>query len=235
MIRHDIEQGSQEWLDLHVGIPTASRFDKLVTPKTMKPSAQRRVLVHQLVAEQMTGEVLNDGLTTQFMQRGLRQEGQARNDYAFEHDVDVEQVGFVMTDDGLAGGSPDGLIGDDGGLEIKVPSPAKHVGYMLDPQSLVADYRHQIQGYLWVCGRQWWDVLSWSRPGGMPDVVQRVERDEEYIAALAEAVQQVAQEVDEILERFGYKQKALAGDAENPDFRLNAEQSTADPAAAFQK
>ncbi len=212
MIVHDVEQGSQEWLDLHVGIPTASRFDKLVTPKTMKPSTQRRVLVHQLVAEQMTGEVMNDGLTTQFMQRGLKQEGQARNDYAFEHDVDVEQVGFVLTDDELAGGSPDGLIGIDGGLEIKVPSPTKHVSYMLDPLSLMADYRHQLQGYLWVCDREWWDILSWNRPGGMPDVLQRVERDEEYIAVLAEAVGQVAAEVDEILVRFGYRQPLVSAD-----------------------
>jgi len=205
MIVHDCQQGSDQWKDFHIGTISASSVDKIVTPKTRKPSTQVRGLVNRLVAELMTGECLIDDGTTQFMERGLKLEAQARADYAWDHDVDVQEVGFVTTDDGLCGGSPDGLIGDDGGLEIKVPGPIVHVGYMRDPQRLANDYHSQVQCYLWITERRWWDILSWNRPGGLPDVIYTVERDEQYIDALAEAVRIVAAEVESILVRFGYR------------------------------
>lgn len=206
MIVHDVEQGTQQWLDLHIGIPTCSRFAKLVMPKKRKPSTQRDGLVNQLVAEWMLGQVVNEDLVTQFMQRGLTLEGKARDWYAYENDLDVQQVGFATLDDGTAGGSPDGLIGTEGGLEVKLPSPKVHVAYLRQPGLLVDDYFAQVQGYLWIWERHWWDIIAWNGPAGFPTVTQRVERDEGYIAALTEAVGLVTAEVNEILVRFGYRQ-----------------------------
>lgn len=113
-------------------------------------------------------------------------EPRARGWYAFDRGVPVQEVGFVLRDDGQAGGSPDALVGDDGGLEIKCPAIHTHIGYMLAPEKLVAEYRHQIQGNLYLTGRDWWDVLSWHPD--LPEVVERILPDREYHKALHEAL-----------------------------------------------
>ena len=94
----------------------------------------------------------------------------------------MRAVGFVLRDDGEVGGSPDRLVGEDGGLEIKNPAMHTHIGYLLDPPSLVADYAPQVQGYLYLTGRAWWDVLSYNPD--LPPLVARVEPDAAFQAAL---------------------------------------------------
>lgn len=202
MIERDVKQGTQEWLDLHIAIPTASRFAKLITPKTMKASAQARTLAYELAAEWMLGEVINT-VVTQHMQRGLKLEDAAVKRYEFEHDTKVRRVGFVTLDDGSAGCSPDGLIDTDGGIEIKCPGPVQHVAYMDAPDALLDDYRPQVQGCMWICDRQWWDLVSWHP--AMTPVIVRVERDESWSWALAEAVEEVNRVVNDLLVRFGYR------------------------------
>lgn len=229
MIVHDVKQGTQEWLDLHIAIPTASRFAKLVTPKTMKVSAQAKTLACELAAEWMMGECVN-GVVTQYMQRGLKLEDQAIKRYEFDRDVTVQRVGFVTLDDGSAGCSPDGLVGDDGGLEIKCPGPVQHVGYMMEPDSLVDDYRAQVQGCLWVCDRQWWDACSWHP--GMEPVIVRVERDEAWSYALAGAVEEVNAAVHAMLVRFGYRKETNRADTPKIATRIDDELPAASPGAA---
>ncbi len=201
MIVVECEQRTDAWFEARLGLPTASRFDKLVTPKTGKLSASARVLLHECLAEYMTGESGDRGGSA-FMARGTDMETKARQWYELEFDIDVQQVGFVTTDDGSAGCSPDGLVGAKGGLEIKVPSAVQHVAYMLDNDALRFAYRAQVQGSLWVTGRVWWDLLSYSPC--MTPVLIRCDRDDDFIATLAGAVADLHAKKTAALIRFGY-------------------------------
>lgn len=183
MIRVDCQQGSEEWLRARLGIPTASRFSDIVTPKKGDPSASMAPYCYELLAEQLLGRPLDDQ-TSAFMERGTALEKAARAWYCFERETTVEEVGFLLRDDGRVGCSPDGLVGDDGGLEIKCPSAAVHIGYLLGEAG--AKYRCQVQGCLWITGRKWWDFVSYNPD--MPPVLVRFERDEDFIAKLAAGV-----------------------------------------------
>jgi len=193
MIRLNCEQGSQEWLDARLGIPTASQFHRIITPKTMRLSSSAEGYVHELLAEELLGHPIDEG-ESQFMTRGSDLERSAFEFYEFNRDIETERVGFIVRDDGLVGCSPDRLVGEDGGLEIKCPSAKVHVSYMLsaavDPQ-----YKCQVQGALWLTGRAWWDWLSYNPE--LPAVRVRFTRDEEFIALLARAVDQFIEYQDE--------------------------------------
>lgn len=180
----NVVQGSPEWHQARLGMPTASQFDRIITPKTLKPSSQSQGYLCELLAERLLGVPL-DSVATEWMARGLELEPQAVEFYEFTRDVKADLGGFALLDDGSAGCSPDRLIGDDGGLEIKCPAPATHVAYLLG-QAVDEKYRCQVQGSLWITGRRWWDVLSYHPD--MPPALVRVERDEEFIEALAAAV-----------------------------------------------
>lgn len=178
----DVVQGSPEWLRARLGIPTASQVDRILTPAKLKLSSQAGGYRNQLLAEWLCGYPIDWGGSSQFMERGTDMEPEARAFYELQHDVEARTVGFVVRDDGLFGGSPDSLVGEDGGLEIKCPALHTHIGYLLDPEALVAEYRGQVQAYLYLTGRAWWDILAYNPE--LPSVVQRIERDEAYIAAL---------------------------------------------------
>lgn len=184
MIHHDHPQGSIEWRQARVGVVTASRLDDILTPKALKP-AKGESYLNLLLAEWMLGAPIeSDGGLAQ--ERGVEQEADARRWYEFERSVDVEQVGFFTRDDGKLGASPDGVVGDDGGLEIKVPLAHNHVAYLRDPSALVADYRGEVQGGLLVTGRKWWDLVSFNDK--LPKVLVRVLPDAAYLDALAPAL-----------------------------------------------
>ncbi|KKK81325.1 hypothetical protein LCGC14_1813870, partial [marine sediment metagenome] len=103
--------------------------------------------------------------------------------YVLEREVQVTRVGFVTNDAGTIGGSPDGLVGDDGGLEIKCPGASGHV------QGLLGRYTQhipQIQGLMWLTGRRWWDLLFYNPV--MSSGIIRFERDEKYISGMAAAL-----------------------------------------------
>lgn len=181
MIRVDVEQGSPEWLAARLGIPTASQFRRIMTSKTMKPSSSSEGYLHELLAEWLIREPLDDQ-KSQFMERGSELELNAVKYYEFQQEVDTETVGFCLRDDRLVGCSPDRLIGDDGGLEIKCPSAKIHVAYLLNG-SLSDEYRLQVQGNLWITGRQWWDIMSYNPV--LPPALIRCERDDEFISILS--------------------------------------------------
>ena len=170
----ECEQGSLEWIELRNGVPTASQFDRIITPKSRKPSTGRFTYRAELVAEYLMGQPLDWG-TSLWVERGTELEDEARRYYAFQNDVEVRQVGFIARDDDLVGCSPDGLIGDAGGLEIKCLGAAKHVRHLLGED---LDYIGQIQGNLWLTGREWWDVLSYNPE--LPPVTHRIEPDKEW-------------------------------------------------------
>lgn len=178
----EVKQGSIEWIEARCAIPTASRFDSIITA-TGKPSAAASNYLGELIAESILGTSFDDQ-TSEWMERGKQMEPNAVKFYEFERDIDTQEVGFVTLEDGSAGCSPDRLVGDDGGLEVKCPSPSQHVLYLLD--SFGTKYKQQVQGCLWVCEREWWDMESFHPL--MPAAIVRVYRDEDYIDKMAQCV-----------------------------------------------
>ena len=182
MIVLDHEQGSPEWIAARLGIPTSSCFARIITPKTLKLSSSADGYMCELLAEWMLGASL-DPYVSEWMERGKELEEQAFAYYAFARDAEPSKVGVILSDDAWVGCSPDALVGEDGGLEIKCPAPAKHVANMLD---MTTHYMTQVQGGMWLTGRKWWDMMSYHPE--LPTAIVRIERDEEYIGALASAV-----------------------------------------------
>jgi hypothetical protein len=183
MILHDCTQGTSAWLQLRAGIPTASNFDKILTPKG-KPSTQAEKYLQKLLAERMMGRPVVEHVSF-WMGRGQELESEAVAYYEGVRELDTTRVGFVTNDERTIGASPDRLVGDEGLLEIKVPAEHTHVAYLLT-RSVDAEYAPQVQGQLWVTGRAWLDLLSYSPE--MPPALVRVERDEAYIRQLSAAV-----------------------------------------------
>lgn len=206
MIVHRVEQGTVEWLMLRLGIPTASNFDKIISPKKLQPSASQGPYMAQLVAEWALNRPLQDesDARSMFMDRGNQSEPSAFAKYELLRGVEVDRVGFITNDEGTVGCSTDGLVEDDGDLELKCPSAKTHINYLLN--GVGGDYICQTQGRLWITGRRWSDFMSWHPT--LPPVLVRFARDETFIAALAREVMafagRVAQAKDSILET-GYK------------------------------
>lgn len=186
-----------EWIKARAGIPTASSFDRIITAGG-KLSAQSREYMHDLAAERILGVSL-DNITSEWMERGKAMEEAARDYYQFQTDADVVTGGFCLRDDRSAGCSPDGLVGDDGGVEIKCPGAGKHIGYLIGGE-LPAAYRCQVQGSLWVTGRAWWDFLSYNP--SLPSVIVRVHRDDAFIAALSGAVVEFSGQLEAAMGRL---------------------------------
>lgn len=203
----DCKQGTQEWLDARLGIPTASAFDRIIT-KTGKPSASADRYLGKLAAEWFLGESLDD-FASPFMERGTSMEASAVKFYEFTGDVATKPVGFVVRDDGRVGASPDRLVGDDGLLEIKCPSAEVHMTYVLG--GVTDEYKVQQQGQLWICEREWCDLLCYHPV--LPRATARIYRDEAFIKTLAELI-------DEFLARLEQAKARLAGDKAERDEHL---------------
>lgn len=177
---HDtIEQGSEAWFSVRLGLPTASMFGDLLAKGEGKT---RRAYMRKLAAEIITGEV-GESFTTQAMERGRAMEAEARDLYAFVHDAPLRQVGFISN--GQKGCSPDSLIGENGGLEIKTQRADLLIDTLLKDK-FPSEHIAQCQGFLWVAEREWVDLcVYWPR---MPLFVKRAYRDEAYIKDLSAAV-----------------------------------------------
>ena len=191
MIILDHEQGSPEWLAARLGKPSASMFSKLITA-TGKPSSSADGYINQLIAERLRGQS-EPFYVTEWMARGTELEPEAREAYEFISGNDVIETGFILDTSFEYGCSPDGLITDEGGLEIKCPAPQTMVSYLRDNQVGVKKYWQQIQGCMWISQREWWDFFAYHPE--MPHVLVRVERDQEYIAKLAIEVQGAVAEI----------------------------------------
>lgn len=181
----DIIQGSPEWHAARCGKVTASRVADLIAKTKTGWGASRANYMAELVAERLTGTQAA-GYSNAAMQWGTDMEPEARENYAFISDVEVEQVGFVPHPTiEMAGASPDGLVGDDGLVEIKCPNTATHIDTLIG-QAVPAKYVTQMQWQMACTGRAWCDFVSYDprMPEGMQVFIRRVERDEETIAQL---------------------------------------------------
>lgn len=190
----DCAQGTPEWLACRRGIPTASKFDTVMAQGRAKgsPSVTRRKYMMELIGELLTGES-QEGYTNAHMERGHAMEPDARNLYAMLKDVEPVQVGFMRRFN--AGASPDSLVGDDGLLEIKTKLPHLQLEVLLSYE-VPGEHRAQIQGQLWVSGREWCDFVSYWP--ALPVFVKRVYRDDAYIATIAGAVREFNDEMAEL-------------------------------------
>lgn len=193
MIIHAVTQGSPEWLALRSGIPTSSAFDRIVTPSG-KPSASARKYMAHLLAEREMGRPLEEHVTL-WMQRGKELEGEAVAWYEAQADFDTVAVGFITDDARTVGASPDRLVGEPGLLEIKAPKDSTHAEYLYcDSASVAKDHGPQIQGQLWISGREWVDIMSYHPC--MRPALHRVQRDDAFIDALIDHVMAFSAELE---------------------------------------
>lgn len=204
----DVIQGSDEWHDQRRGIVTASVVGQLVTPKQLKIAAndKSRAIVWQLVAERITGYT-DPTYVGDDMLRGHDEEAQAREKYA-EVYAPVHEVGFLLRkeDTWQLGYSPDGLIGDDGLIEVKAPRAKGHLSTILAGE-VPAEHMAQCQAGLLVSGREWLDFISFS--GGMPMWHKRVYPDPAWQDAIVAAVEQFEATAAEMIADYLAKTEGL--------------------------
>ena len=154
-----------------------------MTPTGLESKAERKYRA-ELCVEWVTGEPVKD-FDSEWTEYGKLNEPKARAFYEFRNDCTVDHVGMMVADDGSYAGSPDGLVGEDGGLELKCVNPTDHLLY-LSEGVCPREYVPQVQGCLWISGREWWDFMSWHRD--FPPFVKRVYPDERWHAALSKAM-----------------------------------------------
>ena len=214
-IYDQLEQGTPEWLEARRGIITASVIGRLITPtlKTANNDTSRGI-IHTLAAERITGHV--EYVHPSFdMQRGTDDEPHARDAYA-EHHAPVQEVGFIRLDgDGYSiGYSPDGLVGDDGLIEIKSRKPKVHIQTILDGAP-PAETMAQLQTGLLVTGRKWIDYVSFCQ--GMPLYVCRITPDEVWHAAIRQAATDFETNVNNVVNHYNARTNGLPVMERRPD------------------
>mgnify|MGYP003109553215 CR=1 FL=1 len=195
----DIEQGSQEWLQLRLGIATASNFKKIIT-STGAESKSLKDYAFELASDSLLTEP-EASFQSEAMIRGNELEEEARSYYSFVNDVKIDQVTFIKKDE--IGYSPDGLIGENGLIEIKCPLKKNHLKYLID-NKLPSDYKPQVQGGLYISEREYCDFISYH-PLFKDDkkmFVVRVYRDEEYIKKLSDLLTKTIELKNEILTKL---------------------------------
>lgn len=182
---YDVKQGSIEWLMLRASRPTASEMDNLLTPLfKIKDGEGPKTYLAKKVGEWWQNAPLSEG-NAWSMDQGTILEDEVVPWFNLEFGTKIQRVGFVTTDDGLVGCSPDGLLGDDGGVEIKCPEVHTHVKYLLNGK-LPTDYTVQVHSSMHVTGRKWWKFISYRRH--FPKLILHIERDEEIQDKIAEAL-----------------------------------------------
>jgi hypothetical protein len=166
-IHENIKQGTPEWKALRCGKFTASNFDKLFMGKS---TLGYQTLINTIVYERLTLDI-PDSYSNKDMERGIELEPIAREAYELETFNKVKQVGFIEADD-WRGYSPDGLVGEDGLLEVKCPKFNTWINYKLFPEKLYEEYKYQVQGGLWIAERKWIDLTAYHPKLGL--IIQRI-------------------------------------------------------------
>ena len=199
IIHSNIIQGSSEWLQARLGKITASQSQSLMAAKGLGKGAETYAL--ELIAEIITEEPKYVPVTWQ-MEHGHEYEPVAREIYELNRKVKVRQVGGIQYDDSMWY-SPDGLVGDDGLIEIKCPQPLQHLR-ILTHEGLMDEYYHQIQFGLYASGRAWCDWISYQPnfPDDKSFKVIRVDRDEDYIRLLDERIHEFRELMRKLMDKI---------------------------------
>jgi len=197
-----MEQGSDEWLAIRLGKVTASKMsDVLSKGRGTAPSKTAETYMMELLAERLTGES-KPFFENDAMRWGTETEPQARFMYELKSGNKVEEVAFIERDE-FTGVSPDGLIGDDGMIEIKCPTTITQIKRALS-YDYSKDYYAQIQMQLWVAQRQWCDFLSFDPRLDVDAgyLLQRVERDEKFIKNMEEKTTAFIERMNELYKQL---------------------------------
>ncbi|MGV1913824.1 lambda exonuclease family protein [Agrobacterium vitis] len=191
----DCDQNSPEWFSARLGIPTASKFATVMAKGEGKTRSE---YMRKLAGEILTEEP-SESFSSAHTERGHEMEDIARRHYAFITGNSPERVGFIRN--GNKGGSPDSLIGENGGLEIKTALPHIQID-RLESDRLPPEHKAQVQGNLWISEREWWDFVSyWPK---LPLLAIRVYRDEDYIKTMAEEIDRFNDELAQLVERVRF-------------------------------
>jgi putative phage-type endonuclease len=192
-----MDQGSDAWFEARIGKVTASRVADVLAKTKTGYSTSRDNYMAQLVCERLTGQK-GENFTNAAMQHGTDTEPLARAAYESLKDVLVDEVGFVPHPSIImAGASPDGLVGDDGLLEIKCPNTATHIETLLS-QTVPGKYNTQMQFQMACTERSWCDFVSFDNrlPAELQMFVKRVPRDNMYIRLMEEEIVRFLNELD---------------------------------------
>jgi putative phage-type endonuclease len=198
----DVEQGSLEWLNMRLGKVTASKVkDVLTNGKGGAISKTAETYMMDLLSELLTGQS-KPFFENDAMRWGTETEPQARAMYELMNDCEVEQVAFVKHSE-FVGVSPDGMVGDDGLIEIKCPTTTTQLKRALS-DSYSSDYKAQIQMQLWVTGRKWCDFVSFDPrlTCSASYLVERVYVDQEFTANMVEKINIFVQKLIELKTQF---------------------------------
>jgi putative phage-type endonuclease len=205
-----MEQQTDEWFKSRLGKATASRISDIIAKTKTGYSTSRANYMAELICERLTGS-RGDFYKNAAMEWGTATEPQARSAYEAAAGVLVTEVGFVphstLT---MAGASPDGLVGDDGLVEIKCPITATHIETLLG-SNVPSKYNTQMQWQMACTGRKWCDLVSYDPrlPEHMQLFMARVPRDEVYIQEITKEVTAFLAEldakIDELNKTYGVK------------------------------
>lgn len=199
----DIQQGSDEWLKLRLGMITASRMGDLMSNgRGSAPSKTAESYMIELIAERLTGES-KPFFENYAMKWGTETEPQARAMFELMEGVDVEEVAFIKRDE-FIGVSPDGLIDDDGMFEIKCPNTSTQIKRFFD-NDYSSDYSAQIQAQLWVAERDYCQFLSFDPRINTEAsyLLTKVYRDDDYIKKMETKTAQFIETMQEMLTKLG--------------------------------
>lgn len=204
-------QGSEEWIAARLGKVTASRVADVMAKTKSGYGASRANYMAELICERLTGTQA-DRFTNAAMQWGTDTEPQARAAYEFLHGAEVVETGFVLhpSIEGF-GASPDGLVGDDGLIEIKCPNTATHIDTLLS-ETVPAKYFTQMQAQMACTGRAWCDFVSFDPrlPADMQMWVSRVCLDAAFLADMESEVSSFLAEMDQKLDSLRTKYSEAA-------------------------
>lgn len=195
----DVTQGSPEWFEARLGLPTASHFSVIMASgRDGGESMTRTQYMNRLAGEIITGRAAEETFKSRAMERGKEMEPEAIADYEARKGVEVQRIGLGINFSGLkrCGASPDGLVGFDGGVETKTMRPDLMIPLLTRGVVMTPEHAPQVHGNIHVFEREWWDLKIFYPK--MPDYTVRVYRNETYIKQLSNEI-----------ERFNYELKTL--------------------------
>jgi putative phage-type endonuclease len=195
-----VRQRTPDWEAARLGKATASRIADVIASTKSGYAASRANYAAQLICERLTG-IKAEAFESAAMRWGQEKEAEALEVYAFEEDAEITQVGFLDHPSiDMSGASPDGLVGDDGLVEIKCPLTATHIETLLG-QAPPGRYLSQMQWQMAVTGRRWCDFVSYDPrlPLDMRLFVRRIARDDRRIAELESEVGTFLAEIDAVI------------------------------------
>lgn len=195
MTIHDVIQGSFEWQELRKGRITASHAQTIgANGKGLE------TYISDLMAEYYSLEQ-DEAYTNEDMERGTAYEDTARSAYELTTGETVKQVGFIEHDEYI-GCSPDGLVGEDGGIEIKCLNNRNHFGLVMGAE-IKSKHVWQIQMCLYLTGRKWWDYVAYNQNYAKSLIIRRVEPDKERFEKLEKGFEKAKKLIQEIKQKYG--------------------------------